>query len=162
MAPRLFSHVWTTLQFHSLWRGDQDTRTNYITIRADWFELSFPVQFSSTFVSSVTPLASYHRSHRFKTCIHYVRLASQPASAHFDTLNVSSRSLRSSEQQLLQVPRCSTVFFRRAFIHCAPRFWNNLPPRLSFPRQSVVSSDSFNLSSSLLMLKFTTRPPNDG
>lgn len=43
---------------------------------------------------------------------------------------VPARSLRSSDQQLLQVPRCSTDFGRRAYSHCAPRLWNQLPLHL--------------------------------
>jgi hypothetical protein len=38
-----------------------------------------------------------------------------------------SRSLRSSDQQLLAIPRCTTEFGRRSFSHAAPSVWNNIP-----------------------------------
>ena len=38
-----------------------------------------------------------------------------------------SRSTRSADQQLLQVPRSRTEIFTRAFQICALTIWNNLP-----------------------------------
>ena len=38
-----------------------------------------------------------------------------------------SRTLRSSNQQLLQLPTVRTDFSRRAFSYAAPKIWNNLP-----------------------------------
>ena len=38
-----------------------------------------------------------------------------------------SRSLRSSSQSLLQVPRVKTDFGRRAFSSAAPQIWNHIP-----------------------------------
>jgi len=38
-----------------------------------------------------------------------------------------SRSLRSSSQSLLQVPRLKTDFGRRAFSSAAPQIWNHIP-----------------------------------
>ena len=42
----------------------------------------------------------------------------------------STRSLRSSDQHLLSVPRCKTVFQSRAFSVYAPKLWNRLPQSL--------------------------------
>ena len=49
-----------------------------------------------------------------------------------------SRSTRSADQQLLQVPRSGTEIFTRAFQICAPTIWNNLP--LSLRLQPSLSS----------------------
>ena len=49
-----------------------------------------------------------------------------------------SRSRRSADQQLLQVPRSRTEIFTRAFQICAPTIWNNLP--LSLRLQPSLSS----------------------
>ena len=38
-----------------------------------------------------------------------------------------TRSLRSSDQQLLCKPFCATEFGKRAFSYAAPHIWNNLP-----------------------------------
>ena len=38
-----------------------------------------------------------------------------------------SRSLRSSSQSLLHVPRAKTDFGRRAFSSAAPQIWNHIP-----------------------------------
>jgi len=44
-----------------------------------------------------------------------------------DILYQPSRSLRSSSQSLLQVPRVKTDFGRRAFSSAAPQIWNHIP-----------------------------------
>ena len=55
-------------------------------------------------------------------------LASQPTTAHLfiPMLQLALCSLQSSEQQLLQVPRCFTDVDKRAFSHCGPRLWSNI------------------------------------
>ena len=42
-------------------------------------------------------------------------------------LPTHSHSLRSSGQQLLAIPRCTTEFGRRSFSYAAPSVWNNIP-----------------------------------
>ena len=39
----------------------------------------------------------------------------------------STQALRSSSQQLLNIPTVTTDFGRRAFSYCAPRIWNEIP-----------------------------------
>ena len=48
------------------------------------------------------------------------------------TPHVPSRRLRSSDKQLLSVPRTSTSYGDRAFCSSAPRLWNSLPSDLRF------------------------------
>ena len=50
-----------------------------------------------------------------------------------------SRSLRSSSQSLLQVPRVKTDFGRIAFSSAAPQIWNHIPEAIKVP----PSLDSF-------------------
>ena len=38
-----------------------------------------------------------------------------------------TRALRSSSQQLLNVPTVTTDYGRRAFSYCAPKIWNEIP-----------------------------------
>ena len=42
-----------------------------------------------------------------------------------------TRALRSSSQQLLNVPTVTTDFGRRAFSYCAPKIWNEIPAAIT-------------------------------
>ena len=52
-------------------------------------------------------------------------LGSKPKPNHNN--HAPTRSLRSSSQQLLNVPTVTTDFGRRAFSYCAHKIWNEIP-----------------------------------
>ena len=71
-----------------------------------------------------------HKRINFKVAIlTYEVLSTQQPAYLYNSLcyHQPSRSLRSSSQSLLQVPRVKTDFGRRAFSSDAPQIWN-LPP----------------------------------
>jgi len=55
-------------------------------------------------------------------------------------LHQPSRALRSSTQQLLQVPYMSTDFGRRAFSYSSSATWNSIPTSIKIARPYIVSS----------------------
>jgi len=71
-----------------------------------------------------------HKRINFKvaTLTYEVLTTQQPAYLHNLILyHQPSRSLRSSRQSLLHVPRAKTDFGRRAFSSAAPQIWNHIP-----------------------------------
>ena len=73
-----------------------------------------------------------HKRINFKVAILTYKVLStqQPQPAYLYNLisyHQASRSLRSSSQSLLQVPRVKTDFGRRAFSSAAPQIWNHIP-----------------------------------
>jgi len=61
------------------------------------------------------------------TLTYKVLTTQQPAYLHnLISYHQRSRSLRSSRQSLLQVPRATTDFGRRAFSSAAPQIWNHI------------------------------------
>ena len=71
-----------------------------------------------------------HYSIQFKIAIlTYKTLATCQSSYPYNILQLHqpSRALRSSAQQLLQVPYMSTDFGRRAFSYSSPATWNSIP-----------------------------------
>jgi len=68
-----------------------------------------------------------------------------------------SRSLRSSSQSLLQVPRVKTDFRRRAFSAAAPQIWNHIPAAIKVS----PSLDSFKRHLKTHYLAIIFSPPSD-
>ena len=71
-----------------------------------------------------------HKRIKFKvaTLTYKVLTTQQPAYLHnLISYHQPSRSLRSSSQSFLHVPRAKTDFGRRAFSYAAPQIWNHIP-----------------------------------
>ena len=71
-----------------------------------------------------------HKRINFKVAILTYKVLSTQQPAYLYNLisyHQPSRSLRSSSQSLLQVPRVKTDFGRRAFSSAAPQIWNHIP-----------------------------------
>jgi len=71
-----------------------------------------------------------HKRINFKVAILTYKVLStqQPAYLYYlISYHQPSRSLRSSSQSLLQVPKVKTDFGRRAFSSAAPQIWNRIP-----------------------------------
>ena len=67
---------------------------------------------------------TYKPSNYYEFALVYVQLTD---ASEFLLFYQPSRPLRSSNQQLLQVPYMSTDFGRRAFSYSSPATWNSIP-----------------------------------
>jgi len=85
-----------------------------------------------------------HKRINFKVATLTYKVLSTQQPAHLYNYNLisyhqPSRSLHSSSQSLLQVPRVKTDFGRRAFSSTAPQIWNHIPAAIKV----APSLDSF-------------------
>ena len=69
---------------------------------------------------------------KFKILLHVFKVVNDLSPTYLTDLithqSVSSRSLRSTDSNLLFVPRTFSAFGDRCFSVCGPRLWNALPP----------------------------------
>jgi len=121
------------------------TCTNYSLPRIllfVWFCLLFAIfQQVSDLVSSTGFLSTTEYSSKSPhSPIRLWQPVSQLISTISSQLHQPSRALRSSTQQLLQVPYMSTDFGRRTFSYSSPATWNSIPTSIKIARPYIVSS----------------------
>ena len=120
------------------------TFINFKWYKTLWPELSPALLVQSPHLSSF-PISTglpIHKRINFKVAILTYKVLSTQQPAYLYNLisyDQPSRSLRSSSQSLLQVPRLKTDFRRCAFSSAAPQIWNHIPAAIKVP----PSLDSF-------------------